>query len=121
MKLALILIYAVSGLSVFIYLFCRHIRKQLREAGAVNDNLVVQKIKMFRNDDGRYFFRLILLLLSLFIFAQSVAFLVTKLDPFAKRQTPNKSLEPTRASHLGLPGNRRLFDISSPRGSALIR
>ncbi|HEU5124851.1 MAG TPA: hypothetical protein VFW05_12395 [Verrucomicrobiae bacterium] len=31
------------------------------------------------------------------------------------------SLEPTRVSRLGLPGSRRLFDISSPRGSALIR
>jgi hypothetical protein len=34
---------------------------------------------------------------------------------------PNKSLEPTRASRLGLPGSRRLFDIFSPRGSAFIR
>jgi hypothetical protein len=36
-------------------------------------------------------------------------------------QWPNKSLEPTRVSRLGLPGSHRLFDISSPRGSALIR
>jgi hypothetical protein len=34
---------------------------------------------------------------------------------------PNKSLEPTRVSRLGLPESHRLFDISSPRGSALIR
>jgi hypothetical protein len=39
----------------------------------------------------------------------------------AKFNTPNKSLEPTRASRLGSPGNHRLFDISNPRGSDLIR
>jgi hypothetical protein len=36
-------------------------------------------------------------------------------------QWPNKSLEPTRAGRLGSPGSHRLFDISTPRGSALIR
>jgi hypothetical protein len=31
------------------------------------------------------------------------------------------SLEPTRASRLGSPESHRLFDISTPRGSALDR
>jgi hypothetical protein len=78
MKIALVSVYTVLGVGLFIYLFARHIRQQLRESRAENDNIVTQKLKMMRNDDGRHFIRFFLLLVGLFLFATSVELLITK-------------------------------------------
>jgi hypothetical protein len=72
MKMTLISIYAVLGSGLFVYLFLRHLRGWISEAGAEKDDIITQKIKMTKHDDGRHHVRFILLLISLLLFAFSI-------------------------------------------------
>jgi hypothetical protein len=78
------LAYIFGGLGLFIYLFCKFLRRGISDTGAQRESPLVQnyRVNMKIRTDGTYFVRFIALMIGLFAFAATVAYVANEWGPF---------------------------------------
>jgi hypothetical protein len=84
MKLTIMLGYIFAGTGLFIWLFRKFLRRGLADTGAKRENPVLQnyRLNMKLRSNVSYLIWFISLLIGLFAFAATVAFIVNTWRPF---------------------------------------